>query len=187
MTKAIGGDNVVSIGARTQARDVGVVVNGSATFGRAGEHVSESLLDGELFKKMTGIEASPAARLALMQLLEEDISLQEVRGVWGDELHFHDERLFVYPHENAAWIIAGSTALWLTTLWCLVAAITLGELVFPTCALFAMASIQFTYLVLTECRQLFICRRLKPMVARVNKELPRLLKAWHDDRSFHHA
>lgn len=76
------------MGNQEYSGDVGVVVNGPAEIKQIYCGPGTNLLNEDQFQKLTGIRASWPARLGFLRLLEEDVKLHDLRGMWGVELTF---------------------------------------------------------------------------------------------------
>lgn len=136
------------------------------------------VIDEEQFFKATRMRASAPARVALLRLLEEDVTSRALSIAWGDEFTFEEPELrlrvnsWVPPMlislamfliiSGAAFIIEGSStpAGWLMGM------------------LFGGLTMMFCWTVVEFYRPYLVVRRLVPIVERVNEELPDLLQAW---------
>lgn len=164
-------------------RKVDVAVGGDAYFGQTGPATEsmQVLVDEHQFFKMTGIRASAPARVALLRLLREDVTSASLKLLWKDELRFEE------PHFQLTvldWI-----PLLAVTLMILFGASVIGLIVgaqgvvdhaataiFMIIALISGAALLVTLIELY--RPYVVAKRITPIVARVNLELPLLLTSW---------
>ncbi|MBM3114967.1 hypothetical protein [Jeongeupia naejangsanensis] len=137
------------------------------------------------FYKLTGMLTSAPARVALLRLMDEDISGKQLSIIWKGQLTFSGEIFSVQIERWVPWVTG---VVWALTVFVFVGAMVLIDKHQPIStimgcvlsvlftlagALFATAKILIPYL---------LAKKVASMVERINPELPELLGRWRDGR-----
>lgn len=162
--------------------DVGVLVNGPATFGGP---LSEPPpppvhIEEEEFYKATGMRASAPARVALLRLMHEDVTGKALSRIWRDELEFNENKFTLRIDRWApgltGGLLIGVGVLFILSLMIRDKGLTpVAALILFMCGVLAasfVATLAHFYIPFQ------IATRIKPMVDRVNEELPELISEW---------
>ncbi|MHA6881523.1 hypothetical protein [Ralstonia pseudosolanacearum] len=164
------------------ADDVGIIFQGNYNAPGEGPTVVMQLAS---FRRLTGIDASGPAMVAICRLLEEEVTPRQVSKVWRDELVFEQGQftLRVGRYIPVPWLMCisfGLFALCSVVLWCVV---VLGGKNIPTetaiCALLYLASLMTFLFVGVKFHQPYmVCKRIAPVLERVNADLPSRIETW---------
>lgn len=140
----------------------------------------------EQFRKAYGMRASAPARIALLRLLEEDVTARSLRRLWGDELTFSEDRLQLQIYRWVPNVTLAVVGAWGSAL---IAALVLlaqrPQSVFAVgVASVVFVALTFTvlYALVVELLPYHIACRIRRIVDQVNEELPDILAAWRSGR-----
>jgi len=164
------------------AEDVGIIFQGNYNAPGEGPTVVMQLAS---FRRLTGIDASGPAMVAICRLLEEEVTPRQVSKVWRDELVF-DQGQFTLrvgrfiPVPWLMWVSLGFLLLSSVLFWFV---LVMGGKSIPTetaiCALVYFTSLVVFLIVGVKFHQPYlVCKRIAPVLERVNADLPSRINAW---------
>jgi hypothetical protein len=136
------------------------------------------VIDEVQFFNATRMRASAPARVALLRLLEEDVTSRALSIVWGDEFTFEEPEFRLRVNRWVPWMLVSLVVLLLISGTAFAiegnsspAGWLMGMLLGGLTTMFCWTLVEFY-------RPYLVVRRLVPMVERVNQELPGLLAEW---------
>lgn len=164
------------------AQDVGIIFQGNYNAPGEGPTVVMQLAS---FRRLTGIDASGPAMVAICRLLEEEVTPRQVSKVWRDELVFEQGQFTLrigrfIPVPWLMWLSLGFFVLCSVLLWCVAVLGGKGNTTqVGICALVYLVSLGTFLFIGVEFHQPYmVCKRIQPVLARVNADLPSRIEAW---------
>lgn len=161
------------------AQDVGIIFQGNYNAPGKGPTVVMQLAS---FRRLTGIDASGPAMASICRLLEEDVKLKQIELVWGDELTFKDSAFRLRVWQFAPALAAVSYGLFaIFALLFAVSAVVAGKMTgFATACFLAcmLAALVCVFVAFQFYRPYLVCKRIVPVLDRVNADLPELIARW---------
>ena len=165
-----------------EAQDVGIIFQGNYNAPGGGPAVVMQLAS---FRRLTGIDASGPAMVAICRLLEEEVTPRQVAKVWRDELVFEQGQFTLrfgryIPVPWLMWLslsffILCSVVLW----WIAVFGGKQNTTQLGICALVYLTSLAaFLFVGVVFHQPYMVCKRIAPVLDRINADLPNRIEAW---------
>ncbi|QDQ27684.1 hypothetical protein FNU76_15740 [Chitinimonas arctica] len=145
---------------------------------------AQVLLDEHQFEKLTSMETSAQARVALLMLLEQhNISSKQLAQVWDDELTFADDQLHLACTKWVPRHISGLGMTWgLLTMVCVAFMAFLPSVRILAGVVAVGATIAMVWQIHNLVVPYMLGRKLRPMLTQVNEELPAVLAEWRREQ-----